>query len=610
MRMQTVCQDVLLEKYAQPGETSADMIFMRVSRALAGDDPAQQAALLDALRAGFIPGGRILSAAGTGLKTTLINCFVQPVGDAISGSEDGKPGIYTALMQAAETMRRGGGVGYNFSRIRPNGARVHGTQSRASGPLSYMQIFDASCQTVESAGARRGAQMGILDCDHPDILDFIHAKDHGALKNFNLSVGISDAFMQAVETDADWPLVHAAEPDRTIHPASFRRDDGLWVYQTRKAATIWAEIMRSTYDHAEPGVVFLSQANRDNNLAWLEHINACNPCGEQFLPDYGCCCLGSIDLTCFVVMTEPFKRGHIDYPALETVISTAVRALDRVLDLSAWPLPEQAQEAWQKRRIGLGFTGLGDALIMLGLRYDSLAGREEAAQIARFFRDTAYRASIGLAVEKGPFPLFDAGHYLAAPNFASRLPANLQTLIRQHGIRNSHLLSIAPAGTISLAFADNVSNGIEPAFAWQYHRQKRMADGSQKSYQIADHAYRIYCESGGDPAVLPESFVSALEISAQDHLLMVASVRPYIDAAISKTVNVPVDCPFEDFRDLYLQAWRLGLKGITTYRPNRVLGAVLSAQAGKTCPNCGAQAVIKKDGCDYCTSCGYSHLCG
>lgn len=589
MHPQPFSHAVMLEKYAKEGESSADAIYQRIASALAQPAPTHESAFLNALHSGFIPGGRILSAAGSGLKTTLINCFVQPVGDTISGHEGGKPGIYIALQQAAETLRRGGGVGYNFSRIRPAGALVKGTHSHASGPISYMHVFDSSCQTVESAGARRGAQMGILNCDHPDILAFIHAKDQGTLKNFNLSVGVSDAFMQAVEAHAGWQLVHVAEPDPAYYPDRRQRDDGLWIYNTLNAADIWATIMQAAYDHAEPGVVFLSQVNRDNNLSWLEQIDDCNPCGEQFLPDYGCCCLGSIDLTRFVEMIEPFQCGTINYVALENTIITAVRALDTVLDLTAWPLPEQAHEATQKRRIGLGFTGLGDALIMLGIRYNSLGGRELAALLAKFFRDTAYRASIGLAIEKGPFPLFDADAYLASPHFASRLPPNLQQHIRRHGIRNSHLLSIAPAGTISLAFADNVSNGIEPAFAWRYTRQKRMADGSQQCFQVEDHAFRLYCEQGGNPEALPESFVAALDISAKDHLLMVAAVRPYIDASISKTVNIPADYPFSDFKDLYLQAWRHGLKGITAYRPNSVIGAVLSPQTNQACPECSAQ---------------------
>ncbi len=584
---QQVSLDVLREKYAKGAERELDgpemarAVRVRVARALAAvetDPAAWEAPFLEALERGFIPGGRINSAAGAGIDAvTLINCFVQPVGDSISDTVDGKPGIYIALREAAETMRRGGGVGYDFSAIRPRGAKVRGTDSSASGPISYMHVFDQSCATVESAGARRGAQMGVLRCDHPDVMEFVGAKRQaGRLNNFNISVGVTDALMRAVEAQGTFELVHEAEPGPAqIAAGAHRRDDGRWVYATIEARELWRTIMRNTYEAAEPGVLFLDTINAENNLHYCEWIEATNPCGEIPIPDHGCCCLGSINLARFVagafVPEAAFDRAGF----VETVV-TAVRMLDNVLSATVWPLPEQAAEAAAKRRIGLGFTGLGDALILMGLRYDSAAGRDWAADVAKAMRDAAYGASVALAREKGRFPKFDAA--LLDSGMARRLPAGLRTEIAAHGLRNSHLLSIAPTGTISLAFADNASNGIEPAFSWTYSRKKREADNSTREYRVEDHAWRLWRARGGDVAALPPAFVNALEISARDHMAMQAAIQPYIDAAISKTVNVAADYPFEAFEGLYLEAWRAGLKGITTYRPNAVLGSVLSVE--------------------------------
>jgi len=954
---QPISVDVLLEKYAKSGEQTADDVRRRVARGLAAvEAPPLRAEwekrFFDAMVDGFIPGGRVNSAAGTEIAATLINCFVQPVGDAITATRDGLPSIYGALAQAAETMRRGGGVGYDFYNIRPKGAFVAGTHSRASGPLSYMRVFDKSCETLESAGSRRGAQMGMMRCDHPDIEEFIHAKRDGSLSNFNMSVAVTDAFMRAVESDGEVELWHKEKPFDV--DGGYQRIDGTWVYRRVRAKDLFDQIMQSTYNHAEPGVIFIDRVNQDNNLAYCETIAATNPCvtadtrlhtsegmipigelsarggalqvtvddralsgsdpkarrtqrrpavpafltasdapvyrvvtedgyeikatewhdfvtptgkvklrdlragdevliqagkgqfgrqgsaelglviglttgdghftnrgkgeqaavlnfwgedrplataaagyvnamiaglsaapreyavepvavqarnhvfirsvllarylehfgftartkhvvpeliwrgtedcvrsylralfqtdgtvnissssqscsirlasshesllkdvqvllsnfgvfcrihkrrdagtrslpdgrggrreyacmadfelivdgesreqfmreigflgdaknrkyrdwvdgrslykkqrfaskvaaielvgreavfdttqpdgntvifngmvtgqcGEQPLPPYGCCCLGSINLTRFVI--DPFgERATFDFTRFQSVVRTAIRALDNVLEATLWPLPEQAQEAANKRRIGLGFTGLGNTLTMLGLRYDSEAARGVASDIARKMRDAAYDASADLAHEKGAFPLFDAEKLLAAPHCASRLPEAVKTKIRAQGLRNSHLLSIAPTGTISLAFASNASGGIEPTFSWTYVRKKRMPDGSKQEYVVEDYAYRLYRRMGGDTDRLPPAFVHALEMNASDHMRMIAAVQPHIDAAVSKTVNVPEDYPFEQFRELYFAAWKEGLKGITTYRPNNVIGSVLEVR--------------------------------
>jgi ribonucleoside-diphosphate reductase alpha chain len=579
---QPISVECLKEKYCVDGESTAADVRCRVARALAmveRDPPAWETRFYDAQLAGVVMGGRIDAAAGTGRHSTWINCFVQPVADSISGrDEDGYPGIYLALQEATETMRLGGGVGYDFSRLRPRGAYVASTHAEASGPVSYMRVFDRSCETVESAGARRGAQMGILRIDHPDVLEFVHAKrTPGELVNFNMSLAVTDDFMRCLAADGEFELVHRARPaPRLLATAAGQRADGAWVYRRISARALWDEVMRSTYDHGEPGIVFIDRINADNNLGYCERIEATNPCAEQPLPPYGCCCLGSVDLTRCV--RSPFTgEARFDFDAFVPLVRIGVRMLDDVLEATPWPLPAQREEAHAKRRIGLGFLGLGDALLMLGLRYDSNAARELAARIATVLRDEAYLVSVDLARERGRFPLFDE-RYLESP-FVARLPERIRALIRRHGIRNSHLVSIAPTGTISLAFADNASNGIEPAFSWRYMRRKRGRDGAIEEIPVDDHAYRLFRHLHGD-AALPPAFVSALEIAALDHAQMVAAVQPFVDSAISKTVNVAADYPFNDFRDLYRQAYALGLKSLATFRPNPITGVVLEAAPG------------------------------
>jgi len=575
MEYQAIAHDAFMEKYAQPDEDRAEQ-RQRVARALASVEPKREkhheAAFMSALEQGFIPGGRIQSGAGTGLDVTLINCFVQPVHDSMTGIADG-------LRQAMLTLKQGGGVGYDFSPIRPKGALVRAVNAEASGPISFMRVFDRACETIESAGYRRGAQMGVLRIDHPDVREFINEKfTAGSLSNFNVSVGVTDAFMQAVDNDDEFDLVHEAEPSPRLKQLGAFYDEGrgTWVYERVRAREIWDYVMEATYDHADPGVLFLDRMNGENNLWYTETLRATNPCGEEVLPDYGCCCLGSINLVEFV--RGAFEQPEFDYQAFAETIATAVRMLDNVLDATGWPLLEQEEEAMNKRRIGLGFMGLGDTLIMLGARYDDSDGRRIAARISECLRDSAYRASIELAKEKGSFPLLDAEQYLDS-EFAQRLPEGIREGIRAHGIRNSHLLAIAPTGTIALAFGNNASNGIEPPFAWTYNRNKRMPDDSTQTFEVADYAYECWRRLGNDPGPknehLPASFVSALEMGVNDHLQMIAAIQPFIDSAISKTCNVPVDYDYEDFKSLYFRAWKSGTKGLTTFRPNMVTGAVL-----------------------------------
>ena len=498
----------------------------------------------------FLPAGRITAGAGTARKVTLFNCFVMGT------IPDSMGGIFDMLKEAALTMQQGGGIGYDFSTIRPKGALVTGVAADASGPLSFMDVWDSMCRTIMSAGSRRGAMMATMRCDHPDIEDFITAKSDAArLRMFNVSVLVTDPFMEAVKANGSWDLVF----------------DGK-VYQTVKARDLWNKIMRSTYDYAEPGVIFIDRINKANNLGYCETIAATNPCGEQPLPPYGACLLGSINLARLV--KDPFEAdADLDVDGLSKLVSTAVRMMDNVVDASEFPLPQQAQEAQAKRRIGLGVTGLADALLMTGLRYGSDEAARQTDRWLHAIARAAYLASVELAKEKGAFPLFDADPFLAS-DAMMQMDEDVRDQIRTHGIRNALLTSIAPTGTISL-YAGNVSSGIEPVFAYAYTRKVLQKDGTRTEEEVVDYAVQMWRDKYGD-ADLPDYFVNAQTLAPLDHVKMQAAAQKWIDSSISKTINCPEDISFDDFQDVYMQAYETGCKGCTTYRPNDVTGSVLS----------------------------------
>ncbi len=537
-----------------PIDGSVEDTWRRIARAVAEveAEPAKWEAEFYAALEGFkfLPAGRITAGAGTGRSVTLFNCFVMGT------IPDSMGGIFDGLKEAALTMQQGGGIGYDFSTIRPRGAEVKGVAADASGPLSFMDVWDAMCRTIMSAGSRRGAMMATMRCDHPDIEAFIEAKkDPARLRMFNLSVLVTDPFMAAVKADGPWELIF----------------DGR-VYRTVQARDLWNRIMRNTFDFAEPGVIFIDRINAANNLNYVETIAATNPCGEQPLPPYGACLLGSINLATLV--TDAFEAESVlDMAALDRLVRVAVRMMDNVVDASRFPLPQQAAEARAKRRIGLGVTGLADALLMLGLRY----GSEDAARMTEVWMHaiarSAYLASVDLAREKGAFPLFDAAKFLASGNMQG-MDADVRAAIAAHGIRNALLTSVAPTGTISL-YAGNVSSGIEPVFAYAYTRKVLQKDGSRTEEEVVDYAVRLWREKFGD-AALPEHFVNAQTLPPLDHVRMQAAAQRWVDSSISKTINCPVDISFDDFKEVYMAAWDQGCKGCTTYRPNDVTGSVLT----------------------------------
>jgi len=498
----------------------------------------------------FLPAGRITAGAGTGRQVTLFNCFVMGT------IPDDMGGIFEMLKEAALTMQQGGGIGYDFSTIRPKGALVRGVAADASGPLSFMDVWDAMCRTIMSAGSRRGAMMATLRCDHPDIEDFITAKSDAArLRMFNMSVLITDPFMEAVKEDADWHLVFEGKTFKTV-----------------SARGLWDQIMQATYDYAEPGVIFIDRINNANNLNYCETIAATNPCGEQPLPPYGACLLGSINLARLVV--DPFEgTAQLDEELLKGLVATAVRMMDNTVDASKFPLEAQAREAENKRRIGLGVTGLADALLMVGVRYGSKEAAELTEKWLHQVARASYLASVDLAKEKGAFPLFDAGPYLASGTMVG-MDADVRDAIKAHGIRNALLTSIAPTGTISL-YAGNASSGIEPVFAYSYTRKVLQKDGSRTEEEVTDYAVQMWRDKFGDKE-LPDYFVNAQTLLPADHVRMQAAAQKWIDSSISKTINCPEDIDFETFKNVYLEAYESGCKGCTTYRPNAVTGSVLS----------------------------------
>lgn len=537
-----------------PVDATIEATWRRIARALSAveaDPAAWEDRFYDAL-AGFkyLPAGRIIAGAGAERDVTLFNCFVMgTVADTMEG-------IFEGLKEAALTMQQGGGIGYDFSTLRPKGAPVKGVGADASGPLSFMDVWDSMCRTIMSAGSRRGAMMAVMRCDHPDIEMFVEAKrDPARLRMFNLSVLATDPFMAAVKADGPWDLVF-----------------GGTVYKTVRARALWDQMMRATYDVAEPGVIFIDRINAKNPLNYVETIAATNPCGEQPLPPYGACLLGSVNLATLVA--DPFSdAAALDEVALNDLVAVAVRMMDNVVDASNFPLEAQRAEAKAKRRIGLGVTGLADALLMTGLRYGSEDAARQTSRWLEQINRAAYRASAHLAAEKGAFPLYDAEEYLGTEAISS-LDDDLREVIAKHGVRNALLTSIAPTGTISL-LAGNVSSGIEPVFAYSYTRKVLQPDGSRTEEEVVDYAVALWREMNGD-APLPDYFVNAQTLDPADHVRMQAAAQPHVDSSISKTINCPADIGFEAFKNVYALAYETGCKGCTTYRPNDVTGSVLS----------------------------------
>lgn len=565
-RRQLISRQVLQQRYAQGSERSLDDVYRRVACAIAKVERPEtrsqwETIFLQSFRRGFIPAGRIQAVAGTRLHRCMINCFVQPIQTQSESNHEGLAPRPFLIQQAIETMRMGGGVGYDFSGLRQADAAQAFTEEVPFDPIGVIRKLDQQALSLTSRGLRRAAQMAVLSIEHPDIERFVDAKRDLELPTFNLSVSIPDRFMEAVRNDATW---------RLRNPVNRR------VVKAIQARKLWDSLLRAIYDTASPGVIFIDQVNRDNNLSDIETLNACNPCGEQYLPEYGACDLGSIDLPRLV--SRPFSTAAaFQFGVLHELVGLAVRALDNVLDLTRWPLKEQAHEAAEKRRIGIGVTGLADALCMLGLRYDRSEGRTMARRIAMTLRNGAYLASAELARERGSFPRFEARAVLRAPHAASRLPSFIKARIEKNGLRNSHLLAIAPAGSISIAFAGNASSGIEPIFAAHTMRRLRGSAGRYHLLPADDLAWRLYRLIRPQDSGRPPAWCEVKTMRAIDHIRMLIAVQPFIDGAISKTVNLSESESMEALEAALRLAWQRGLKGLSFFRPLAAKEAVLCA---------------------------------
>ena len=580
--IQPIAQHVWATRYraaASPAGPDASIAatWRRVAHALAAVEPAGrdqwEQRFHDFFETfAFLPGGRILAGAGTTRQPTLFNCFVMgTLADSLGG-------IGRALAEAALTLQRGGGIGIDFSPLRPHGTPARTAGTIASGPVSFIGVFDAMCETIRSTGARRGALMATLRCDHPDIGRFITAKAApGTLSHSNLSVLVSDAFLAALRRREDWPLHFPAGVERARVPA----------------ASLWQTLLRASYDSGDPGVLFIDRINRLNNLAYCERISATNPCGEVPLPPYGACDLGSINLARLV--RDPFTpAARLDTDRLAEIVPVAVRLLDNVIDASPFPLRRQRDAARRARRIGLGITGLADALVMLGMRYGEESSLAFAVSTMRAICHAAYRASAGLAAEKGAFPAFQRQAYLDAP-FIRALPGDLRDAIARHGIRNSHLLAIAPTGAISL-LAGNVSSGIEPVFAADQRRLLLDAEAKPVEFVATDYAVQLWRDREGRADALPPALVTAAEVSAEAQIDMQAALQPHVDNAISKTITLPETRNFEAFAGLLERAYDTGLKGCTVFRPAAGRRAVLAPVPSAGYPDCPVCAEARASG--------------